>query len=115
MGCLLKCGAMSPGSCARCGLAGPESRPICPRCKGVLCFLDVEGDRARWGCDNPTGCGATISVPLTQSVRQAEAVVSAEAELQQYRAERRRRLQAARQRRSRERRGLAMAAVAASR
>jgi len=112
MACALKCGLMSPESCARCGVAGPGGRAVCPRCRGRLFLLEVVGERARWGCNDLTGCGATISVPLAQSVRQAEAALSVEAELGRYQVERRRRLRAERQRRWRAKRETAVAATA---
>ena len=112
MACALKCGMMSADSCARCGVAGPGGRAVCPRCGGRLSFLEVVGERARWGCGDVTGCGVAISVPLVQSVRQAEAEVSAEAELGRYQVERRRRLRAERQRRWREKRATPVAAIA---
>jgi len=112
MACVLKCGVMSTDSCARCGVAGPGGRAVCPRCGGRLSFLEVVGERARWGCGDLIGCGATISVPLMQSVRQAEAELSAEAELGRYQVGRRRRLRAQRQRRCREKRATPVAAIA---
>lgn len=112
MACVLRCGVMGIDSCARCSVAGPGGRAVCPRCGGRLSFLEIVGERARWGCEDPTGCGATISVPLVQSVRQVEAELSVEAELGRYQAERRRRLRAERQRRWREKQVTPVAATA---
>jgi len=115
MACVLKCGVMSTDGCARCGVAGPGGRAVCPRCGARLSFLEVVGGRARWGCGDLIGCGAAISVPLVQSIRQAEEELSADAELRRYEAERRRRLQAERQRKRRGKLECAIAATAASR
>ena len=113
MACVLKCGVMSTDSCARCGLAGPGGRAVCPKCGRHLSFLEIVDERARWGCEDLTGCGAAISVPLVQSVRQAQAELSAEAELGRFQAERRRRLRAERQRRWRGKQATPVAATAA--
>ncbi len=115
MACVLKCGVMSTDSCARCGVAGPGGKAVCPRCGGRLSFLEVVGGRARWGCVNLSGCGTTVSLPLVQSARQAEEELSADAELRRYQVERRRRLQAERQRKRRGKLECAIAATAASR
>lgn len=118
--CVLSCANHGGSHCARCRIPDVKGAPRCPECGGRLYYLDAKkderGSASLWACDGKRGCPSpTVRVPLSKSADQAEAEQSAEAELAQHNADRKRRLQTDRQRKRRGKQRSAIAETAASR
>jgi hypothetical protein len=79
--CVLRCALLCEANCKRCPIPGPRGESRCPRCRGRLYYLDVREGRGYWGCNNLTGCGATVSVPTADPASEA----AADAELAEHR------------------------------
>ena len=75
--CVLRCRLYGTAKCAPCLIPDAQGRALCPTCRGRLYFLTFKAERAVWGCNNLTGCGASVTVPVGNVEREAEKQMSA--------------------------------------